>query len=299
MSKPVYAAIEAGGTKFVLALGHADGELLAQTRIPTGTPTQTLSAACDWLRAAAERVGAPVALGIASFGPLQLDARAPDHGELLTTPKPGWSGVNLRTVLADALGLPVALDTDVNAAALAEGRLGAARGVDQLVYLTVGTGIGGGVLVRGEPLHGLLHPELGHLRPRRHPADADFTGVCPYHGDCFEGLASGPAMQARLGFPLAEAPVDHPVWAILADYLGQLCAQLTLALSPRCIVLGGGVAQAALLAPTRERLRHWLGGYPGIAALSGDLSDYPRAPLLPDSGLIGGLLLAERIHGGS
>lgn len=298
MSKPVYAAIEAGGTKFVLALGHADGQLIAQTRIATGTPEQTLPAACDWLRASAARHGMPAALGIASFGPLQLNANAPDHGELLTTPKPGWSGVNLKQVCADALGLPVALDTDVNAAALAEGRLGAARGLDQLVYLTVGTGIGGGVLVRGEPLHGLLHPELGHLRPRRHPADAGFAGVCPYHGDCFEGLASGPAMQARLGYPLAEAPADHPVWEILADYLGQLCAQLTLALSPRCIVLGGGVARPALLAPTRERLRHWLGGYPGISALQGDLGDYLRAPLLADSGLVGALLLAERAHRG-
>lgn len=293
MKTALYAAIEAGGTKFVCALGDAHGHLLERVRIPTRDPAGTLAEACQWLEAASARVGVIEAIGVGSFGPVELDTLSPRYGQLLRTPKPGWSDTDLLAPLA-RFNVPLALDTDVNAAALAEGRWGAARDVDHLAYVTVGTGIGAGVVVRGQPLHGLLHPELGHLRPRRHPADSAFAGVCPYHGDCFEGVANGPALVARLGCELGDAPGDHPVWEIEADYLGQLCAQIALALSPQRIVLGGGVMQhARLFAPMRARMRHWLGGYLDRPQLEQDIDAYVVAPGLgEDSGILGALSLA-------
>lgn len=289
----LYAAIEAGGTKFVCAIGTADGVLLERTRFPTGDPHSTLAEARAFFAAAASRHGPLRALGIASFGPLELDPRSPRYGRLLRTPKPGWHDADLLAPLVP-LGIPIALDTDVNAAALAESVWGAGRGLDTLAYVTVGTGIGGGGVVHGRPLHGLMHPELGHIHPRRHPLDAGFAGICPHHGDCLEGLANGPAIVARLGHELGEAANDHPIWDIEADYLGQLCAQLALTLSPRRIVLGGGVMQhARLFAPVRERAQHWLGGYLARDEVESGIDDYIVAPGLGDlSGVLGALRLA-------
>lgn len=290
----VFAAIEAGGTKFVCAIGQADGQLRERVRIATRDPDGTLGEVLDWLAAASARHGAPGAIGIGSFGPIDLDPRSPTHGCFLRTPKSGWSGVDLAGAFAARSAAPVALDTDVNAAALAECAWGAGRGLDHLAYVTVGTGIGVGVVVRGRPLHGLLHPELGHLRPRRPPQDATFAGVCPFHGDCFEGVASGPSIVARLGRELGDADADDPIWGVEADYLGQLCAQIALALSPQRIVLGGGVMQhARLLPPLRARLRHWLGGYLARAQVEDGLDEYVVAPGLGgDSGVLGALALA-------
>ena len=295
MTPSRYAAIEAGGTKFVCALGDAQGHLLERVRIPTRDPAGTLAETCEWLHGASARLGAFDAIGIGSFGPVELDLASPRYGQLLRTPKPGWSDTDLLAPLAQ-FNVPLALDTDVNAAALAECRWGAGRDVQDLVYVTVGTGIGAGVVVRGQPLHGLLHPELGHLRPRRHPLDDGFEGVCPYHGDCFEGLANGPALVMRLGCELSDAPSGHPVWEIEADYLGQLCAQIALAFSPQRIVLGGGVMQhERLFAPLRARMRHWLGGYLARPQLEQDIDAYVVAPGLgDDSGILGALSLAYR-----
>jgi fructokinase len=294
MSTPVHAAIEAGGTKFVCALGDARGRLFERVRIPTRDPGATLAQVGEWLQEACARHGTLQAIGIGSFGPVELDRASPRHGRLLRTPKPGWSDADLLAPLAARFEVPVALDTDVNAAALAECRWGAGRDVDHLVYVTVGTGIGAGVVVRGKPLHGLLHPELGHLRPRRHRDDTAFEGVCPFHGDCFEGVASGPALAARLGGELGDAPADHPVWDIQADYLGQLCAQIALSLSPQRIVLGGGVMQhQRLFAPLRARMRHWLGGYLDRPQLEHAIDAYIVPPGLgADSGVMGALGLA-------
>jgi fructokinase len=278
----------------VCALGDADGHVLERTRLPTRDPSGTWHEVSDWLHAAAQRHGNFRAIGIGGFGPLELDAGSPHYGRLLRTPKAGWSGASLVAPLAARFSVPIGLDTDVNAAALAECRWGAGQGLDHLAYITVGTGIGVGLVVRGRPLHGLLHPEAGHLRPRRHPDDSGFDGVCPFHGDCFEGLASGPSLHARLGRELGEAPNDHPLWDIEADYLGQLCAQITLLASPQRLVLGGGVMQQTrLFAPLRLRLQHWLGGYVDRAQVDTDIDRYVVAPGLgTDSGLLGALLLA-------
>jgi fructokinase len=293
MREDLYAAIEAGGTKFVCAVGTGDGRLLESARFATRTPAETLGAAVDFFRTASARLGPLRALGIASFGPLELDPQAPGYGRLLRTPKLAWRDADLRAPFSE-LGLPIALDTDVNAAALAEAHWGAGRGLDTLAYVTVGTGIGGGIVVHGRSLRGLLHPEVGHIRPRRHPHDAGFDGVCPHHGDCLEGLASGPAIVARLGHELGAAASDHPIWSIEADYLGQLCAQLALTVSPQRIVLGGGVMQHThLFAPIRERTRHWLGDYLARDQVERDIVDYIVPPGLGDrSGILGALRLA-------
>ena len=295
---PLYAAVEAGGTKVIAALMHADGRVVERTRVATRDPAGTLGETRDFLEAAAGRHGRPVALGIASFGPIDLDPRSPRHGWITSTPKPGWRDTPLDTLWpaawrkADAPP-PIAIDTDVNAAALAEQQRGAGRGCDTLAYITVGTGIGVGVVAHGRPLHGLLHPEAGHLWPRRHPEDA-FAGTCPFHADCFEGLASGPAILARCGASLDALPATHPMWRIEADYLGQLAAQILLLVSPQRLVVGGGVMQQAALFPAlRERLRHWLGGYVQHAAVDADIDGFVVPPGLGnDAGLVGALLLA-------
>lgn len=296
--EPVYAAIEAGGTKFVCALAHADGTLLERTRFSTRTPHDTLAEARAFFDAAATRHGTPRALGIASFGPLELDPAAAHYGRLLRTPKPGWHDADLLAPFA-TLDIPIALDTDVNAAALAEAHWGAGRArdgapLDSVAYVTVGTGIGGGAVLHGRTLRGLLHPELGHIHPRRHPHDHDFAGICPHHGDCLEGLANGPAIVARLGHELGDAAPTHPIWDIEADYIGQLCAQLALTLSPQRIVLGGGVMQhERLFAPIRARTQHWLGGYLARREVEAGIEDYIVPPGLGDrSGILGALRLA-------
>lgn len=298
MNTAVYAAIEAGGTKFVCAIGTADGTLLDRVRFPTRDPASTLGEALAYFQAAAQRFGEPRALGMGSFGPLELDPNAAQYGRLLRTPKLAWRDADLLAPFR-ALGIPIALDTDVNTAALGEaawgaGRDAAGRALDCVAYVTVGTGIGGGAVMHGRSLRGLLHPELGHIHPRRHPDDLGFAGICPHHGDCLEGLASGPALVARLGCELGDAPQDHPIWAIEADYLGQLCAHLVLSLSPQRIVLGGGVMQhARLFELIRARTRHWLGGYIARHAVEDGIGDYIVPPGLDErSGILGALRLA-------
>lgn len=296
MTDRLYAAVEAGGTKTLCAVIDARRGIHAECRIPTSNPTNTLDAVCAFFSDWQQRHGPLHAAGIASFGPLALDRSAVNHGRMLRTPKPGWSDFDWLAGFGRCFAGPLGLDTDVNAAALAELRWGAGRGCANLVYITVGTGIGGGVLIGGEPLHGLMHAELGHLRPRRHAEDNTFPGICPFHGDCLEGLASGPAIIARSSASLAELPDTDPAWRIEADYLGQLCAQATLALSPQRIILGGGVMQqAALFDGIRQRLHHWLGGYVPALSRVADLEDYVAAPGLgTQSGILGALALALR-----
>jgi fructokinase len=291
-----FGAIEAGGTKFVVAIGNADGELLALERFPTGDPVSTLANMHALLRRQSSPFGTLAAIGLASFGPVELDQSSARYGFIGRTPKAGWSGTDMAGSLAREFRCPIGFSTDVNAAALAEHRWGAARDVDNMVYLTIGTGIGGGVIVDGVPLHGLMHPEVGHIHPRRHPLDSGFEGVCPFHGDCLEGLASGPAIVARSGAMLQQLDANHPQWQIEADYLGQLCAQLVLTVSPRRIVMGGGVmSQERLLPLIRPRLLHWLGGYIDRGEILTDCDRYVVAPELGDTaGVLGALLLAMR-----
>jgi len=292
----LYGAVEAGGTKFVCALADGGGKIYEEQRFPTTDPVATLAATCEFLRVACSRIGRLTAIGVASFGPVHLRKDSPRYGCIGKTPKPGWSGTDIVGVLAREFDCPVGFDTDVNAAALAEHRWGAARDVESLVYVTVGTGIGGGVVSAGAPLHGLMHPEIGHIHPRRHPRDADFAGVCPFHGDCLEGLASGTAIAARSGAGLHQLDRGHVQWEIEADYLGQLCAHLVVTVSPQRIVLGGGVmSQQQLLAPIRQRLLHWLGGYVDRPEILEDADHYVVTPALaPLSGVMGALLLAMR-----
>jgi fructokinase len=290
----VYGAVEAGGTKFVCAIGDESGTVLKEERFPTRDSASTLARVRLFLRNGCEEFGALSGVGVGSFGPVQLDRRSAQYGYITRTPKPGWSGTDIVGTLARDFSCAVGFDTDVNAAALAEHRWGSAQDVQDLVYLTVGTGIGGGALVDGKPIHGVMHPEIGHLYPRRHPRDSEFPGICPFHGDCMEGVASGPAIQARSGAPLAELDAAHVQWELEADYLGQLCAQVVLTLSPQRIVMGGGVMnQAPLLGPIRRRMRHWLGGYIDRNEVLSDDSGYIVTPGLGGrAGVLGALALA-------
>ena len=232
------AGIELGGTKALAVLARGT-EILASERIATTTPDETLGALVDILNGWKRGQGY-AALGIASFGPLRLDPDAADYGMMLATPKAGWTDADIAKTLRAGSDCPSRVDTDVNAAALAEWRWGAGKGLDSLVYLTLGTGVGGGVLVGGRPVHGALHPEIGHLRLRRASGD-DFPGSCPFHGDCVEGLLSGPALQARFGAPGATISVDDPRWSFVAHDLAQLIGALLLVTSPQKILIGGGV----------------------------------------------------------
>jgi fructokinase len=292
----LYGAIEGGGTKFICALGTPDGKPLAQQSLPTTDPAATLAACSRFFETARDRHGAIAALGIACFGPLQLQPGAPDYGHLLATPKPGWSGFDIVGSLRDALGVPVVLDTDVGAAALAEWRLGAGRGHGSLVYVTVGTGIGA-ALVPQAANSSLMHAEMGHVPLRRDARDAGFAGTCPFHGDCAEGLASGPAIRARWGCELAELEADHPGHDIIAGYLGQLAAAITLMLAPGCIVFGGGVmGEGSMLPRVRKAMHGYLDGYLAPLRDIASLDSYLRAPGLgPQSGIRGALLLASGI----
>jgi fructokinase len=287
----LYGAIEAGGTKFVCAIGTGPDDIRAQIRIPTTTPAETIGTMLDFFRRETAIHGAVSGLGIASFGPVDLVQTSPTWGYITTTPKRGWANTDLAGPLATALACPVGFETDVNGAALGEARWGAGQGVDVLVYITVGTGLGGGILVDGKPVHGLLHPELGHIRVPKHASDLAFAGVCPFHGDCLEGLASGPAIQARWGTSLSDVPADHSAMARQAHYLGHLCANLLLTVSANRILLGGGVMQTSgLLALIQSETLGLLNGYLAVPAGLGAVIQLPA--LGQGAGLAGAFVLA-------
>lgn len=283
--RPLLGAIEAGGTKFVLGVGYGPGDIVDQRQIATRDPETTLHESIAFFR---EHIGL-AAIGIGSFGPLERDADDPRWGHILSTPKPGWSDCDLAGTVGRALGVPVAFDTDVNAAALAEARLGVARDARVSVYATIGTGIGGGVIADGRIVGGRGHPELGHMKPRRAADDMDFAGSCPFHGDCLEGLASGPAIIARWGQSLSHLAPEHPAHAIIAGYLAEMCNTLRAALAPDAIVLGGGVMGTPRLF---ERIVQAAdatdGGYFALSARQ----VIRRPALAPVSGLAGAFLLA-------
>jgi fructokinase len=275
--------IEAGGTKFVLAVGTAPDRILARHSIATRDPAATLAEAAEWFAGRGLR-----ALGIGSFGPVELDRTSPKWGFITATPKPGWADCDIAGQLGQSLGVPVGFDTDVNAAALAEHAAGG-RSDGNLAYLTIGTGIGGGLVLDGRPVHGIAHPEMGHIYPRRHPEDADFAGICPAHGDCLEGLACGPAIIARWGKSLSELPADHPGHAIIADYIAQACHTLFASAAVEEVVIGGGVAQTpGLVEKVAARACALDAGYlPG-----GTRHAIIRPRLGTDSGITGAMMLA-------
>ena len=286
MPGDMLGGIEAGGTKFVLAVGPTPDRILARHTIPTRDPAVTLAEAAAWFAGQ----GGVRALGIGSFGPVELDPASPQWGHITTTPKPGWANCDVAGHLAGALGgVPVGFDTDVNAAALAEYAASGKAG-GSLAYLTIGTGIGGGLVLDGKPVHGIAHPELGHIYPRRHPLDEGFAGICPHHGDCLEGLACGPAIIARWGCSLSDLPADHPGHAIIADYIAQGCHTLFASVAVAEVVIGGGVAQTpGLVERVAERARQLDAGYlPGGARHA-----IIRPRLGTESGITGAMMLAE------
>jgi fructokinase len=287
-------AIEAGGTKFVCAVGTGP-EDLETVQIPTSTPGETLAAAIEFFRGRPE----VRAVGIASFGPVDLHPGSATYGYITSTPKAGWRNVDLAGCVGKALGLPVGFDTDVNGAALAEARWGAAQGFSDILYLTVGTGIGGGALVRGRLVHGLVHPEMGHIRVPHDLERDPYAGCCPFHGDCLEGLASGPAIRARWGAYASELPPDHPGLALEARYLALGLANWVCTLSPERIVMGGGVMEQKQLLPLiRRELAVLLNGYIQAREITDSAERYVVPAMLgSQAGVLGGLVLAETAAG--
>ncbi len=287
-----YGGIEAGGTKWVCAIGTGPDDLSDIVTFPTTTPAETIAHAARFFA----RNGSVAAVGIGSFGPIDIQRGSPTWGHITTTPKPGWANTDLASALENALHLPIAVDTDVNAAALAEHRWGAAVGLDTFCYITVGTGIGGGGIANGRLMHGLLHPEVGHMRIPHDRERDPFDGVCPYHGDCFEGLASGEAIRARWG-SAGEENADEQIWHLEAEYLALGLVNVICAVSPERIVLGGGVMKQPQLLPlVRKQVSDMLGGYIRAPELAGDLGDYLVAPALGDrAGVLGSLELARSV----
>lgn len=287
MTLALIGAVELGGTKINVAVGTGPGTVHASARIPTTSPDETLRAVVDFFRAQP----ALAAIGIGSFGPVCLDPTDPAWGSITQTPKPGWAHTAVATFIRDTLGVPVAFDTDVNGAALGEYRWGALAGCQTGIYITVGTGIGGGVIIGGRPHHGMIHPELGHVRVKRTDGDV-FPGICPFHGDCAEGLASGPAIERRLGSSLSDIDMADPRRLFVFDALGQMLANYMLTLSPHRIVVGGGVSKSSGFHETlRSRLKFWLGDYIDTPQL--DRNDYVVPPMLGDeAGVLGAIALA-------
>jgi fructokinase len=294
-SKPLLGGVELGGTKCVCLLGTGPDDIRFQTSVPTGDdPETTLGRIERILRDAVATHGPIRALGIASFGPLDLTRSSPTYGFIASTPKPGWRNTRVADRLARAFDVPVGFDTDVNGAALAEGRWGAARNLEDFAYITVGTGVGVGLVAGGHLVHGFGHPELGHIRIARKSGD-DWRGVCAFHGDCVEGLASGGAIAARAGVPAHQVPADSPAWGLAAHALSQLLHTLVLATAPRRILVGGGVIEArpALLEHIRRELLSSLNGYLDLQALAGSIDRYVVPPGLGAlAGPLGALALA-------
>ena len=290
-----FGTLEAGGTKMVLSVGNENNELLEQASIPTEAPEKTIPAMIDWFRDKGI-----VSLGIGTFGPVDLKKDSSTYGWITKTPKPGWSDKPLLPPMQEALGVPALIDTDVNAAALAEWQLGAAKGLNSCLYVTVGTGIGAGLVIEGKLVHGLVHPELGHMLLRREEEDRAPDGFCPYHKGCLEGLASGPAIEKRWGRKGYELPPGHKAWNLEAAYLAQMCMNAVCAFSPEKIILGGGVMQQKHLFPLiREKTLSLLNGYVQAEEILNDIDSYIVEPGLgTKSGATGALLLARQAYEG-
>ncbi|MCB1089509.1 MAG: ROK family protein, partial [Verrucomicrobiae bacterium] len=267
--------------------------IVERARMDTRTPAETFPEMAAFFASHAPLAG----IGIASFGPIDIDPASPSYGTFTTTPKPGWSGARFHDALA-GLGTPILVDTDVNGAALGELEWGAARGLSSVVYLTVGTGIGGGIVADGNPIHGVLHPEVGHMRlPRTEEDRAAFAGGCPFHGDCLEGLASGPAIQKRWGLPAEELPDDHEAWEHVTDAMAWACVNLACVVSPQRIIIGGGVYQRETLFPRlRAQVAARLNGYIDVPEIIEGMDGYIVPPGLgQDAGLFGAMALGRRV----
>ncbi|REK71361.1 ROK family protein [Paenibacillus paeoniae] len=286
----IYGAIEGGGTKFVCGLGTEDGTIRETVTIPTTTPEETMGKAMAYFADKGIE-----AIGIGTFGPIDVNVASATYGTVTSTPKPYWSGYDIVGHVKRELNVPVGFDTDVNAAALGELLWGAAQGLKSCLYLTVGTGIGAGAVAEGKLVHGLTHPEMGHILVRRHSED-QYAGGCPFHGDCLEGLASGPAIEARWGTKASELGEEHAAWRMQSYYIAQALVNYTLILSPERLILGGGVMHQSHLFPLiREQVQGLLNGYVLHPALHEDIHSYIVKPGLGDkAGISGALALAVK-----
>ncbi|WP_028560393.1 ROK family protein [Paenibacillus pinihumi] len=280
-------AVEAGGTKFVCGIGDENGNVEDRVSFPTEQPEKTLQQVIDYFKDKQVE-----AIGVGTFGPINIDPSSPEYGFVTTTPKPGWSGYDFLGTLKKEFQVPFGWDTDVNAAAFGEATWGAAKGLDSCVYYTIGTGVGMGVYSEGKLVHGLIHPEGGHVPVRRHPEDT-YEGFCPYHGDCLEGVAAGPALEKRWKVKGSELAVDHPAWAMEAFYIGQAVTSAILMLSPKKVILGGGVMHQLQLFPMiHDEVRRNLNGYVSHPAVQEGIDSYIVPPGLGDNaGLCGSLAL--------
>lgn len=285
-------ALEAGGTKMVMAIGNENGEILMQTQIPTETPNLTMNKIIEYFRD--KKISA---LGVGSFGPVNLNCESETYGYITTTPKLAWANFNLLGTLKEALQLPIGFDTDVNASALGEATWGSLKGLSSGVYITIGTGIGAGVIINHALLHGMLHSEAGHMLLTRHPADSeDFKGCCPFHPNCFEGLASGPAIEKRFGRKASELMNRNEVWELEAYYIAQGIVNIILTYSPHRIVLGGGVMHQKQLFPMiRTKILQLLNGYINTPLLTYIDEYIVPASLNDNQGIMGCLELAKRV----
>jgi fructokinase len=296
MKIELIAAIEAGGTKFNCALGTGPDDIRAQTRIETTTPKETLHDVMEFLEHSSREHGRITAIGVASFGPLDLRHNSDTYGYITTTPKEGWKYTDMLGEMKECFHVPIGFDTDVNAAALGEHDWGNGKGCDPLVYITVGTGIGGGVLIKGMPHHGALHPEIGHMMVPQVMSDApNPDGICPYHGNCLEGLISGPAIEARWGAPPETFVPEHACWGEFASLMALALMNLTLTLAPQRFILGGGVMHQTHLYPMiQEELQRMLGGYLDNYEVQEGMRDYVVHPALGDNaGILGAMALAK------
>jgi fructokinase len=292
--------IEAGGTKFVCAVGTGPDDVRAEARFPTTTPDETIGRAVAFFREQEALYGLPAAIGIASFGPLDHNPASPTFGHITSTPKPHWANADLAGPIGELLGAPIGFDTDVNIAGLGEWRWGAAQGLNNFIYLTIGTGVGGGVLIDGRPVHGLIHPELGHI-PLPHDRTADpYQGHCPFHGDCLEGMAAGPAIGERWGRLAVELPPDHPAWELEAHYLALALQSYICILSPERIILGGGVMEQPQLFPlVRRKVQQYLNGYVQSPAILEHIDQYIVPPGLGNrAGVLGAFAQAQIVASG-
>jgi fructokinase len=293
---PLFGGIEAGGTKFICAIGQGPGEIFAETRFPTTNPDQTLNKAARFFTNYMDEHNIHLdRIGIGAFGPLDLDPNSFDFGKVTHTPKPGWSFTDIRGAIQDATSVPITIDTDVNAAALGELTWGAAQGLANFIYLTIGTGIGGGMIVRGVPFHGLVHPEMGHIILPHDSVKDPFPGICPFHNDCFEGLASGPAIEARWKKSSKNLPPNHPAWELEAHYIALGLQAFICIASPQRIILGGGVMEQPQLFPLiRKKVLELLNNYVHSPAILEAIDTYIVPPALGNrAGVLGSIALAQ------
>jgi len=293
----LFGGIEAGGTKFVCVIGTDPENILFEKRFPTTNPNQTIQTAIDFFQEKTRNHGINFkSIGLGCFGPVELNVNSKKYGYITTTPKPGWGDTDIVRPIEIALKVPVIFDTDVNAAAIGEGKWGAGKNLENFVYFTIGTGIGAGAIINRQPIHGLIHPEMGHILLSKNSEDT-YKGKCPYHSNCFEGFASGPAIEERWGLPSDSIPPSHIAWDLEADYIAQALCNIICTLSPQKIILGGGVMQQFhLFKKIRHKTIQYLNGYISSDAIINNIDEYIVPPALGNkAGMLGAIAMAQTI----